>query len=163
MGELHLEIYVERLKREFGIDCTVGNPKVSYRETVMDTIEISYLLKKQTGGQGQFAKIVGKLEATGNFGDVEFVDQTVGGNIFLFFYYYYYFYLIIYFYLFIFILFFFLLIFDNQIKKNRIYSTKLYPCNQERVLGNVSERTTHPKSNEGSQNGGDRRSIPSSG
>eukprot|EP01091_Cochliopodium_minus_P013267 TRINITY_DN4233_c0_g1_i1.p1 TRINITY_DN4233_c0_g1~~TRINITY_DN4233_c0_g1_i1.p1 ORF type:complete len:738 (-),score=227.18 TRINITY_DN4233_c0_g1_i1:67-2280(-) len=82
MGELHLEIYVERLKREFGVDCTVGNPKVSYRETVLDTIDINYLLKKQSGGQGQYAKIVGKLEATGNHtGDVEFADETIGGSI----------------------------------------------------------------------------------
>lgn len=81
MGELHLEIYLERLKREFGIDVNVGQPKVSYRETVLDAIEFDYLLKKQTGGQGQYAKIIGRLESTGTFDEVEFVDNTVGASI----------------------------------------------------------------------------------
>ena len=62
MGELHLDIYVERIRREYGVDVEVGAPKVSYREAPTKTAEYNYKHKKQTGGSGQYAHIVGQLE-----------------------------------------------------------------------------------------------------
>lgn len=62
MGELHLEIYIERIRREYGVEVEVGAPKVSYRESPTKAAEYSFTHKKQTGGSGQFAHIVGKLE-----------------------------------------------------------------------------------------------------
>ena len=91
MGELHLQIYCERLKREYKIDCTVGKPIVNYREAILDKIDFSYLHKKQTGGAGQFAKIIGYAEPLKNFGDKEiesselflnqFDSKIVGQNV----------------------------------------------------------------------------------
>ena len=62
MGELHLDIYVERIRREYRIEVEVGAPKVSYRESPTKTAEYNFKHKKQTGGSGQYAHIVGKLE-----------------------------------------------------------------------------------------------------
>ena len=62
MGELHLEIYVERIRREYSVEVEVGAPKVSYREAPTKTAEYNFKHKKQTGGSGQYAHIVGKLE-----------------------------------------------------------------------------------------------------
>lgn len=62
MGELHLEIYVERIKREYGIKCETGKPQVAFRETTLDKIPFDLTHKKQTGGSGQYAKIIGYIE-----------------------------------------------------------------------------------------------------
>jgi elongation factor G len=83
MGELHLEIYVERIRREYGVEVEVGAPKVSYREAPTKMAEYDYKHKKQTGGSGQYAHIKGKFEplpedAEENF---EFVDEVIGGRI----------------------------------------------------------------------------------
>jgi elongation factor G len=83
MGELHLEIYIERMKREFNCEVEVGQPQVAYRETITKPARIDYTHKKQTGGSGQFAKIQGQMEplpedAVENY---EFVNEVVGGSI----------------------------------------------------------------------------------
>jgi len=79
MGELHLEVYVERLKREFNVETVTGMPQVAYRETITKVADYDYTHKKQTGGQGQFAKVVGKLEPCEEV--YEFSDEIVGGRI----------------------------------------------------------------------------------
>lgn len=83
MGELHLEIYVERLKREYGVHVSTGRPRVSYRETITEKCEFEYQHKKQTGGQGQYAKIAGYLEPIDEDEGMEkqFIDHTIGGSI----------------------------------------------------------------------------------
>jgi len=62
MGELHLQIYIERMKREYGVEVKVGRPKVNYRETVQKRAEFNYLHKKQSGGSGQYGRVVGYIE-----------------------------------------------------------------------------------------------------
>ena len=81
MGELHLEIIVDRMKREFKVECNVGAPQVAYRETFAKQVEIDYTHKKQSGGSGQFGRV--KLVVTpGERGSgLTFVDEIKGGNI----------------------------------------------------------------------------------
>ena len=83
MGELHLEIYMERIKREYGCEVVVGQPQVAYREAIQQRGEFSYTHKKQTGGSGQFARVVGYIEPLPDDAVeiYEFVDDVVGGSI----------------------------------------------------------------------------------
>jgi len=80
MGELHLEVYVERMKREYQAEVEVGAPRVAYRETITQRADFDYTHKKQTGGSGQFGRIGGYMEPLEE-GEYEFVDEIVGGSI----------------------------------------------------------------------------------
>ncbi|KAI0067438.1 elongation factor G, mitochondrial [Artomyces pyxidatus] len=85
MGELHLEIYVERMKREYNVACTTGRPRVAFRETITQRADFAYTHKKQTGGAGQYARVIGYIEPmepdpeTGK--DVQFENFVMGGNV----------------------------------------------------------------------------------
>lgn len=81
MGELHLEIIVDRLKREFKVDVNVGAPQVAYRETIISKSQIDYTHKKQTGGAGQFAKVKIEFEPLEQGAGVQFESKIVGGNV----------------------------------------------------------------------------------
>ncbi len=81
MGELHLDILVDRMKREFKVEANIGAPQVAYRETITRKAEISYTHKKQTGGSGQFAKIDLTFEPAEPGTGFEFTDTVVGGNV----------------------------------------------------------------------------------
>ncbi|MEZ5144721.1 MAG: elongation factor G [Acidimicrobiales bacterium] len=82
MGELHLEVLVDRMLREFKVDATVGKPQVAYRETITQKVEKhTYTHKKQTGGSGQYAEVTIEIESTGPGGGYEFIDQITGGRI----------------------------------------------------------------------------------
>ncbi|HUG88557.1 MAG TPA: elongation factor G [Actinomycetota bacterium] len=82
MGELHLEVLVDRLMREFNVDANVGKPQVAYRETIRQPVEkVQARYVKQTGGRGQYGHVVIALEPTGPGGGYEFVDKITGGSI----------------------------------------------------------------------------------
>ncbi|KAH9843265.1 Elongation factor G, mitochondrial [Teratosphaeria destructans] len=100
MGELHLSIYVERMRREYGVEVITGQPQVAYRETIQNHVPFDHLLKKQTGGAGDYARVVGWLEPTSmaeaeddaeapaegrqsvaTWGENKFEEQIVGGTI----------------------------------------------------------------------------------
>jgi elongation factor G len=86
MGELHLEIYVERMKREFDLECVTGNPAVNYKETIGQKAEFSYLHKKQSGGSGQYARVIGFIEPLDEEDkkkgiEFEFENRVIGTNI----------------------------------------------------------------------------------
>jgi len=79
MGELHLEVYIERMKREYKAEVVTSPPKVAYRETIGKKTEFNYTHKKQTGGSGQYGKVIGYAEPVE--GDFQFEDEIKGGAI----------------------------------------------------------------------------------
>ena len=84
MGELHLDIIIERLRREFGVECNQGKPQVNYKEAIIKTVNLREVYKKQTGGRGKFADIivnVGPLDPDYKDGNLEFINKVTGGNI----------------------------------------------------------------------------------
>lgn len=83
MGELHLDIIIDRLRREFKVECNQGRPQVSYKESITKPVELREVYKKQTGGRGKFADIIVLMEpADASFeGSLQFIDEVKGGNI----------------------------------------------------------------------------------
>jgi elongation factor G len=80
MGELHLEVYIERMKREYNAEVISSPPQVAYRETLTQRADYNYTHKKQTGGSGQYGKVIGYIEPWAD-GDFEFLDETFGGTV----------------------------------------------------------------------------------
>ena len=83
MGELHLDIIIDRLRREFKVECNQGRPQVTYKEAITKPVELREVFKKQTGGRGKFADIIVRIEpADDDFeGNLQFVDEVKGGNV----------------------------------------------------------------------------------
>jgi len=81
MGELHLEVLVERMRREFNVDCNVGKPQVAYRETIRSTVEVEGKFVRQSGGKGQFGHVWLKMEPLEAGQGFEFVNEIVGGSV----------------------------------------------------------------------------------
>ena len=81
MGELHLDIIVDRMKREFKVEANIGQPQVAYRETISQPTEVDYTHKKQTGGTGQFARVKFRIEPNETGAGSEFVSEIVGGSV----------------------------------------------------------------------------------
>ena len=84
MGELHLDIIIDRLKREFKVECNQGKPQVNYKEAITKTVNLREVYKKQSGGRGKFADIIvniGPADADFTLGGLQFVDEVKGGNI----------------------------------------------------------------------------------
>ena len=83
MGELHLDIIIDRLRREFKVECNQGRPQVTYKEAITQPVELREVFKKQTGGRGKFADIIVRVEPVdeGFEGGLQFVDEVKGGNI----------------------------------------------------------------------------------
>ncbi len=83
MGELHLDIIIDRLRREFKVECNQGRPQVSYKETISQAVELREVFKKQTGGRGKFADIICRVEPVdADFeGSLQFIDEVKGGDI----------------------------------------------------------------------------------
>ncbi len=83
MGELHLEIIIDRLRREFKVECNQGRPQVAYKETITQTVDLREVYKKQSGGRGKFADIIVKVGPVdeGFEGSLQFIDEVKGGNV----------------------------------------------------------------------------------
>jgi elongation factor G len=86
MGELHLDVLVDRMRREFNVEANIGKPQVAYRETIRKKVEkVDYTHKKQTGGSGQYARVIIDIEPTGGGedggGGYEFVNKVTGGRV----------------------------------------------------------------------------------
>ncbi|MGM9832851.1 MAG: elongation factor G [Candidatus Limisoma sp.] len=83
MGELHLDIIIDRLRREFKVECNQGRPQVTYKEAITKPVELREVFKKQTGGRGKFADIIVRVEPVdeGFEGNLQFIDEVKGGNI----------------------------------------------------------------------------------
>jgi elongation factor G len=81
MGELHLDIIVDRMKREFNVECNVGNPQVAYRETILKSVETEGKFVRQSGGKGQYGHVCLRIEPNEEGAGYEFVNEIVGGSV----------------------------------------------------------------------------------